>query len=371
MHTLYRLVLAGLLSLAPLGAHAATITVRQGGGGDATTINGGIAKMHSGDTLLIGAGTYDEVISDVGGPGSPMRPPSGTPTQYTVIRAERPGTVTLHSRSGSLGAVVEFDRGDTAYIELAGLVMDGEHKQYGTSTLIGLADAHHLRFTDLVLKDAQQGIQGTAYDIEVRNVVTSGHGYDASGNDVCFGGSEPWPGFCHGVYVRGARWTFDNVESHHNSGYGFQVYASDSTVTNSQSHHNYSAGIIMIGGGATVMGNQLTHNRGGGIKISSGTVRCNSIADQSGSESSAIGVQNDNGGATIVQNVLRNLGGGDGSSYIIGGGEVHENYCDRAGHGCTLRSAGASADGAPPGCPAHGPPKRRRPAPTHLVLVVR
>src|SRR5439155_557610 len=53
-------LLATLLCLTPSPSTATTWHVIQGGGGDATTIAGGLALASAGDRVQIGAGTYAE-----------------------------------------------------------------------------------------------------------------------------------------------------------------------------------------------------------------------------------------------------------------------------------------------------------------------
>ena len=62
MNTLSAVIAAALALCSFCPCHAATWIVDQGGGGDALTINGGMALAAAGDTVLVGAGTYLENV---------------------------------------------------------------------------------------------------------------------------------------------------------------------------------------------------------------------------------------------------------------------------------------------------------------------
>jgi hypothetical protein len=311
------------------------------------TINGGIGCLGSGDTLLITLGTYDEILSDIGGPGGypTVRPPNGTSwSAVTTIKAETALQVTMRPLAASGGGwntIIEFDDATTQYLQIEGLILDGQHKATGTASCVGVWESHHIRFKDVHLKDADQGIQGTAYNYEILTSEVSGHGYDASGTDTCAGGSEPYPGFCHGFYLRGSGHLFDGLHVHNNSGNGFQLYASDCTVRNTFMHDNKGHGIWFLGSSGTAYNNVLARNCGAGIEFDGGTNVAvgNTITEQAPDPPACVsgyifGITTGSPASTTIKNnLITNIPGTGDKAYIYasgGTGATGNYYADNS-----------------------------------------
>lgn len=86
------------------------------------TVAGGIACMSGGDTLIIKAGTYLEIINN--------SIPGGSASVPTTIRAATGETVTLRRPSQSGDAVLYLSGSTKRYIVIDGLVLDAQH--FGT-----------------------------------------------------------------------------------------------------------------------------------------------------------------------------------------------------------------------------------------------
>jgi hypothetical protein len=293
-----------LLGVGCLSAHAATYYVSKSGSnsnscssaqsksGAKGTINGGISCMSGGDTLIVGAGTYDEIITDLAGTGGyAVRPPSGSSWDApTILKAETPGSVTVlvSSPPGGWPSVVEFDS-NSSYIVLEGFVLDG---QFARDPIIGIDEAaHHIRFKDLELKNSGgSGIQGKAHAMEFVNLHIHHSGWTATGNVQCTPSSCPttcgaqanfcyqdapiyaWSkchGFCHAFYVGGSDHLVEGGNFHDNDYHALQWYASSSTIRNNTMAYNPGAGVGAFGGGNTIYNNVISHG-GTGIQVTSG-----------------------------------------------------------------------------------------------------
>jgi hypothetical protein len=227
-----------LLCLGALSAQAATFYVGSQGN-DATpcaqardaqtprkSINGGIACLSSGDTLIIGAGTYDEVV---GTSGAPAVVPGGlSAAQPTTIKAAPGETVLLQpitsSNRGS-GAVMTMD--GINYVVVDGINIDGwpTRANYGLSV-----SGQHNRFQNMDIKLTQQGafVAGSAH--EFRNLHVHHIGMDPSGNLApCYGASSnpptDDPGYCHGYYFTGNNSLIDGGSISTINGHGVQFYS--------------------------------------------------------------------------------------------------------------------------------------------------
>ena len=170
------LVIAVLLvGVGCLSAHAATFYVSTAGADSVTcakaqsaqtprrTINGGIACLAGGDTLIVKPGTYDEMVADFGGLGGYTVPvPSGSSWDHpTTLRAEPAGSVTLivSNPVHNWPTIVGFD--NHRYISLEGFVIDG---RWTMENVVGLRGGP-IRLKDTEIKNGRaQGILGGAQD---------------------------------------------------------------------------------------------------------------------------------------------------------------------------------------------------------------
>ena len=128
-------------------AHAATLHVDQGGGGDCTTIAACTGRLRAGDTLYIHAGTYSEGRIVLTGQGLS----GGSWSNLTTISGA-PGEARPLLRS------TMFDCTDCAYTTFEQLTMDGEWNFNIALLIIG---SHHIRMKDMEMKNyTEQGAIG-------------------------------------------------------------------------------------------------------------------------------------------------------------------------------------------------------------------
>jgi hypothetical protein len=371
-----------LLSAWCLAAHAATFYVATTGSNAVTcaqaqsrstprrTINQGIACLRSGDTLIVGNGTYDEIITDYAGQGGyAVRPPSGSSlSNMTLIKAENVyGAILAPSAGRHPGNIVLLDLADTQYLQLEGFILDGQHNTTGVSNVIALG-AQRLRFVNIWSRNGMQGYQGPGTDIEIIGGKSTGHGFSASGADICTGsGVGTFPGFCHGIYGGhgAARWFIDGMELAHNSGYGLQAYPSDTTIRNSYIHDNLSSGIVAIGSNFTAYNNVVVRNCGGismahGTNVAIGNTVTNQAPSSLCQNGYPFGIKTSSPASTTIKNnLLTNIPDAGFAGYIYGEGgtgATGNSYADHGVHsalvagnmcdkntmvGCTAVSAGS------------------------------
>ena len=249
------------------GNDSTTCAAAQSAGSARRTINGGIACLGSGDTLLIGPGTYNEPLSDIGGPpGYHVVPiPAGSLGAPTTIKAAQPGTVTLRSeaRGSDRSAIITCETGACAHIRFEGLRLDAEQQRHGMSYGVNTGDSsHHVQFVNLEIVGADNGIAGTGSDHQV----IGGH-IHSMGKPHCYSGDPDGPGYCHGIYTQygGAasqgRWVIDGVTFSGNSGFGVHAYGDPHIIVrNSVFREHYIGGVVIIGPGGTVTNNCFERN---------------------------------------------------------------------------------------------------------------
>jgi len=352
--------------------------------------------MAGGDTLIVGNGTYDEIITDLTGTTSyVVRPPSGSSwSSPTTIKAENPlgATIVVTSPPGGWGSIMEFDS-NSSYIVFEGFVLDG---QFARDPLVGMdVAAHHLRFKDMELKNsAGSGFQGEASNWEFINLHIHHSGWTATNNTSCTQGNCPttcgqssnfclqvgsiysWAkchGFCHGFYIKGSGHLIDGGYFHDNDDQAVQLYAGNSTVRNATMSYNPNWGVGSFGSSNTIYNNVFNHcgnntldgsggfAASGAIILSGGTntVVGNTIYN-SGGTNGVYGVYDRNHNSTIKNNLFVNLpvtaergyiygeggGGASGNWYVTNGVNaslIAGNICDNNTMvGCTAVSASST-----------------------------
>ena len=284
-----------LLGVGCLSAHAATFYVSTAGADSVTcaqaqeaqtprrTINAGIACLAGGDTLIVKAGTYDELIADYAGvphAAGVTRPiPSGTASQPTVIRGASPGTALVMSsiENGDCGAVVCLV--GVQYVVFQGLILDGtwSHEYVvgfgGTGTV-----PTHLRFEQVEIRNARgSGFSGKTDHSAFLQLDIHHNGWRSGQTtcqpNVCYNPpGQMCPGYCHGAYMHGDHMLIDGGRVYENDGYGLHLYHGPTTntiVRNVTSYNNHKGwGIGLINGSQnTVYNNVVYNNAGGGIWI--------------------------------------------------------------------------------------------------------
>ena len=276
MTTLPRALL--LLLLATVPASAATLYVSQQGSDShpcsqsapCRTVNGGIARMSGGDTLVIGPGTYEEVLTDIGGPpGYRVVPiPAGSPSAFTTLKAATPGSVTLRARRGGWDShyLIAMETSASRYIRFESLVIDLEYQAHGMSTCGSIGDgARRIEFRDIDCKNGDMGYSGTGTDIHVIGGRVHGHGWNARHHEHCMSSdAPPMAGYCHGTYQQygggEGRWVIDGVHFYDNAGYGVHSYHTNIVVKNSVFSDHHTGGIVIVGAGGEVLNNCLERN---------------------------------------------------------------------------------------------------------------
>jgi len=237
---MHRWFLALLVLSFTAPVQAADLTVSPG-----QSIAAALSQMHTGDTLTIQEGTYDE---------QELHPPSGVTVQgaagqHVVIRP------TGHPTTG-------FEFGGTQ-ITIRNLTIDGGAG--GVSTGMFITGSDNIIDSVTVAYPTSQGIalfcpgpdnhQGCGsggnalYNVHAYGAGMGSQGCDAHGN----GTSEP--GLCHGVYT----YTDDNIivggEFDHNNGFGIQIYGFHNDIQDAYLHDN-------VGGAITVIGSAHIENSG-------------------------------------------------------------------------------------------------------------
>lgn len=242
------------------------------------TINAGISCMAAGDTLIVGNGVYQEMLTDSGGYPGPVpavRPPSGSSWgTATIIKAENIHGAIIEAVFTGWQEVVSFGESGTQYISIEGFVFDAGKDQptvgggEGTRRGIYISDnGGFVRYQDIRIDyPSDQGAQGNFavggwefIRVDMNNVgyhsTTDANICDACGNypDYCE------TAVCHGYYVGGTGGalidggTIDRVH-----GFAHQLYAANVTVRNQTIKRTLSYGSITSGSGAS--GNLFYNN---------------------------------------------------------------------------------------------------------------
>ena len=387
-------IILGLLGLSPPESRALTYYVaklgnnnnsctlaRTEGVTDVTkrkgTINGGIACLGGGDTLIVGSGTYDEGFGDFPGiPSGAIPIPSGSSSARTTIKSETPRGATITLSLGVVGGdwagIVTFEH-TRQWIAIEGFVLDAQHLRNNTLTLTDISQS---RFKDLHLyraKDSSIKSYGGDNNNHYHNLEISFtaflNGQSICGHDTC--GASPGElcpfSYCHAVYLGTSGGAsnnnlFEGGWYHDNDSHAFQTYGSNNTFRGIRIERNTTGvGIynspgfvynnvfidngrhISITNASTIIGNTISgfwHGRAGIL------TNPESVAAQVG----ATGIFSGHG--SLVQNNLilqiPNLAGkpagrpighheDDTLSATFGG-----NLCDRASQGCVTIPASPS-----------------------------
>jgi hypothetical protein len=248
-----------------VGSDTNSCTQAMNPAGPKQTIKSGISCLSAGDTLIVKAGTYDEIFNN------PFSNTGDGWTNKITVKAESPRSVIIKPVSGDYAML--FESASQKYIELDGIEIDASN-----TLACGVcirANAHHIRFKNsAILNAANQGVlivteAGASpgfnefINVEVANTAW---------NRPCFGkdGLTAENGFCHGFYISSNNNFLDGVNVHHSNGYGPQFYPRGNrgnTIRNSLSHDNLGVGIGSFGDGNRVINNVTYNNGGGGLFI--------------------------------------------------------------------------------------------------------
>jgi hypothetical protein len=369
---MHRATLLLLLLLCVPSAYGATIYVNQHTGNDShpcaqaqtqatakRSINAGIACLAAGDTLLIGPGNYDELLTSqqsssrgctstdaAAQPGCAQIPNGISETQKTTLTAT--GTESVVSPVGRQwpGGGSAINLYDYArYIQIEGLRVV-KHSAPGSIGGIYSGNAQYITLKGNTLDNGQIKAGVTSRFMQV----IGNHVFN-TGKDVCPVGVKPTPAGCpHGMYLCGTDHVISDNYVHDTSYYGIQISCEQGGIARIRLERNRVerspvVGIRCAGQDCFLGANVLVAN-GTGITVSgSGTITNNTIhdwyhpADQWGQD--PWGIYGDLGGFTITNNLLTAMK----SSFLAISNNlaapnperVHHNMCETSGNtGCTL-----------------------------------
>ena len=180
------------------------------------TIGRGLRALASGDTLVIGAGTYAEGLDNA--------VPAGREGAPTIIMGAD-GAWPVLQPTGGHGAVVLFSGADRAHITVTGLVLDARHEINGVALTWPGAHpsdggaAHHISIINCEIMRAQG--HGIIANVGAHSNVFRGlRIHDNGTND-----------FEHGLYIKADDNVIEQSDIFRNAGWGVQVYWSEVHLT--------------------------------------------------------------------------------------------------------------------------------------------
>ena len=233
------------------------------------TINAGIACLASGDTLIIKAGTYNDIISSL----SQAIPSGSSWNAPTTIKANSGDTVIIHPTGSSFCCAVYLGSGES-FIVFDGLIWDGN----GASTPGGPSfkdGANYIRVQNSEFKNfADSGASSTGTGFQFVNNKSHNNGTN------CPEGA----GHCHGYYISSSNTLIEGNDVYNNEGYGIQAYGGSlngTIIRRNRIHDNGigggagvgpSAGMVLSTGTGIQAYNNIIWNNAAGIQIQYGTV---------------------------------------------------------------------------------------------------
>jgi hypothetical protein len=276
------------------------------------TINGGLACISGGETLVIKPGTYAERI------GTGRIPSGSSDSKRTVVKAETAGTVTLRP---SAGFIIHFSS-TQGYITLDGLKLDGtlipEVPETGGIKIDGDGNGppgggHHITVRNMeitnILHDSCVQIGGEYHvfsDVKISN---------------CIGKSDNGK---HGLYWQAANGLLDRVEVVNTTGIGIQLYYSKNSnavvnnVIRNSIFRNIGKRGIYIGGKNNEIYNNLIYKSG---------------SDGQGDQ----GIKIQNTGNIVRNNIIYSTNGPDPILDNVSGNTLSNNLC-RGHASCVVTS---------------------------------
>ena len=251
------LALACLTTLTPATGNATTYYVATTGNDSNPgtehspfrNINHGVTKLSAGDTLYVKSGTYTDSILTW-----KTKIPNGTSWNNPVTVSAMPGeTVTINPPEGL--AFFWVKDGQAKYLIINGFIVDGKRKAIHGFKFSD--NARYIRVTNTEVKNTTESAilvtvnSGTATTSMPVNTY-----HEFINMNVHDNGSS---GFDHGFYVSTSYNLFENVEVHHNSGFGIHLYMSkldtvhNNTVRHSSAHNNgtlrdWACGVLLSSG---------------------------------------------------------------------------------------------------------------------------
>ncbi len=136
-------------------ARAATYYMNANGSESCSNLQACFRLMSEGDELVIRDGTYVGVENTV---TSSSKPPNGTASAFTVIRAEHDGKVFFDGEDRR----DVFNLVNASYIKFKGLVW-GNNNFEGAGVLVPVLSSHHIKFINCGAFDAHDGDDGHVF----------------------------------------------------------------------------------------------------------------------------------------------------------------------------------------------------------------
>jgi parallel beta-helix repeat protein len=325
--------------VAKTGRDSNTCAQAQSAGTAKLTLAGGIGCMTGGDTLIVKAGTYAELISA-------SQIPSGSSwNAATTIQAAAGETVWLQPPMHHTG--VWF--GSVSYIVIDGINLDATNNVTGIrfqATVDGVS-THHIRLQHMEIKNASWYQTGSTIGSGIgmfwrytgnqfiefkklnvhhngRTGSNQGHGIYAVGEDILTEDCVVWSNAGHGIhYFEDARHTHRGI-IRRNTVYG-----------------NGSRGILLGSGDDSVAYNNLVYNNGfiygaAGMACGfGGAVNCRLYNNTIHGNYQGVEVRADASGTIVRNNIIYQLSG----MQVTNAGAnttFSNNLCGASGTGCAL-----------------------------------
>ena len=245
--------------VAKTGSDSNSCTGAQSAATPKRTVVAGLSCLSAGGTLLIGSGTYNEILLNT--------IPAGTASQRTVVKGHNGATWTLSPSAGC--ANNDVVRISQPWIEIADFILDGASCNYNALRLNGAATNVLVRDGEIrnggkgSSADAGNGIfiqDATSSDNVLQNLVVHNNGTPGSSQE-------------HGIYIRSARTTVKWCRIYNNSGYGIHIYysisqTSDTVIQYNEVFNNELWGILLGSGNNQIAHHNLVYGNGkGGFRV--------------------------------------------------------------------------------------------------------
>lgn len=325
-----KFLLVMLLTVFPVLAHGATYYVAKTGSDSNScanaqsqstpklTINAGASCLKAGDTLIIKAGTYAELLNNVF--------PSGTVSTPTTIKSEvQYGAVIQPVWSASLIGAIKFV--GVQYIVLDGFLIDGTN--FVGNALIELAGGannitiQNNEIRNMPYNDTSSGGAGIESDdnTPTNNIIRNNKIHDIG----IAGRPDPSSGLIHGIYLHSGNNLVEGNDIYHNEAYGIQLYnayagqfANGNVLRNNRVYDNVRFGILLDAGDSSVAYNNIVYNNGrhgiqigGYSNVQTNLQAYNNTMYNNASNCIQVGSQYTGPSNTIIRNNICYQNGGD------------------------------------------------------------
>lgn len=273
-------------------------------------VDGAMACMSGGDTLIVRAGVYNERIAPFGN-----ALPNGLGENARTVIAGAPGETVQFGPAGGQTVLVlgpGAPGGGYQYMTFENLTIDADG--FGPTGPRGAfvgSDTHHIRFKNVTVRNAQMGFEG-------------------SGSYQHYIGCDVSNTYWYGWYWSGNHSIIEENNIHHNTGYGLHIfsagnppptYISDNIIRNNRIHNNGFGGdgaggdgspaVIISHGSNNVLYNNLVYdNDVTGIQVDYWCTNCqiyNNTIVNNGGTGVTIGADNVSD-TVVINNIIYNNG---------------------------------------------------------------